>query len=257
MMRPDFKECELSKPVPYIVPVFKKPDQVEKCKAALAAQTVPTEPWIWDNNVDNIYYTKAQNKGLRWAIKEGCEFALCGTQDVYLRPNMVEVFVQFMRDHPRCALAGPKQLLASNEDVIVHAGGTIVYPAGHHRHGLVSKGDQAVNSKVPWVNGACIMARIEALTEFGLMDENMLMLGSDSDWCYTARARGWEVWYVADAVCIHEVGVSNRGGAPELMRLFQADMGYFRDKWIGSALFARLATEFVYDPSGNKKIGAM
>jgi GT2 family glycosyltransferase len=74
------------------------------------------------------------------------------------------------------------------------------------------------------------------------------MLGSDSDWCYTARARQWEVWYVAEAVCLHEVGVSNRGGSPELMKIFQNDMGYWRDKWVGSALFARLATEFPYVP---------
>jgi hypothetical protein len=241
--------------VPYIVPVFKKPDQVEKCKAALAAQTAPAEPWIWDNNVENIYYTKAQNKGLRWAFKQGCEFAMCGTQDVYLRPTAVEAFLQLMRDHPRCALAGPKQLLASDEDVIVHGGGTIVYPGGHHHGGQVSKGDCAVSAKMPWVNGACMFARLEAVLDFGLMDENMLMLGSDSDWCYSARARGWEVWYCAEAVCLHEVGVSNRGASPELVKLFQADMGYFRDKWIGSALFARLATEFVYDPTGNKKQG--
>jgi GT2 family glycosyltransferase len=70
------------------------------------------------------------------------------------------------------------------------------------------------------------------------------MVGNDSDWCYTARARNWEVWYCADAECLHEVGVSNRGASPELLRIFQADMTYWRDKWVGSPLFARLEAQF-------------
>ena len=240
-------------PVPYIVPFYKNAAQLEKCKAALAAQSEPAEPWIWDNNVNNVYYTKAENLGLRWALKNGHEFAMVGTQDCYLKPEATATLVKFMRDHPRCAIAGPKQLLASNEDVIVHAGGTVAYPAGSHHGGLVSRGEGAVSRKMPWVNGAVMFARLEAIVEIGLMDENMLMLGSDSDWCFTARARNWEVWYCAEAVCLHEVGVSNRGGSPELMKIFQADMGYFRDKWIGSALYARLSTEFVYMDSAARQ----
>src|SRR5580698_10182878 len=110
----------MSLPIPYIIPFFKNKEQLDQCTAAIRAQTVPTEPWIQDNNVINLDYTKAENLGLRWAIKNGCEFALCGTQDCYLKPDAVATLVQFMRDHPRCGLAGLKQLLASNEDVIVH-----------------------------------------------------------------------------------------------------------------------------------------
>jgi GT2 family glycosyltransferase len=235
----------MSVPIPYIIPFYKNQDQLDKCTAAIRAQTEPTVAWIQDNNVNNLYYTKAENMGLRAAVKSGAEFAIAGTQDVYMRPDCVATLVKFMRDHPRCGIAGPKQLLASNEDVIVHAGGTIVYPAGHHHGGLVSRGDGAKSAKMGWVNGALMFVRIEAMLEFGIMDENMLMLGSDSDWCYSCRARNWEVWYCAEAVCLHEVGVSNRGGSPELVKIFQADMGYFKDKWIGSALFGRLSTEFV------------
>jgi len=235
-------------PIPYIIPFYKRQDQLDKCVAAVKAQDTPTEPFIVDNNVNNLYYTKAQNVGLKHAFKTGQEFAIVGTQDCYLKPTAVSALVQLMHDHPRCAIAGLKQLLASDEDIIVHAGGTIVYPAGQHVGGRVSQGVGTVSGKFSWVNGACMFARMEAVQEFGLMDENMLMLGSDSDWCYTARARGWEVWYCAQAVCLHEVGVSNRGGSAELNQLMARDMAYWRDKWVGSNLFAKLATEFPYLP---------
>jgi GT2 family glycosyltransferase len=233
-------------PVPYIIPFYKNQRQLDLCLAALAKQDEPTEPWIWDNNTNNLYYTKAQNLGLKAAAKKGEEFAVIGTQDCYLKPGAVAGMVKFMREHPRCAICGPKQLLASDEDVIIHAGCTIAYPAGQHLGGRKSKGECTVSKKTPWVNGACMFARMEALQEIGLMDENMLMLGSDSDWCYTARARQWEIWYCAEAECIHEAGVSSRGASPELIRIFQADMAYWRDKWVGSALFARLAMEYAF-----------
>jgi GT2 family glycosyltransferase len=232
--------------VPYIIPFYKNQAQLDKCLAAIAKQEEKTEPWIWDNSTNNLYYTKAENLGLRAAFKSGQEFAIVGTQDCYLEPGAVAGLVKFMREHPRCGIAGLKQLLASDPDVIVHAGGTIAYPAGAHVGGRKSAGVGVKSRRVSWVNGACMMARLDAVLDFGLMDENMLMLGSDSDWCYTARARQWEVWYCADAECLHEVGVSNRGGSPELIKIFQADMTYWRDKWVGSQLFARLATEFPY-----------
>jgi GT2 family glycosyltransferase len=239
-------------PVPYIIPFYKDRRQFDLCTAALAKQDEPTEPWIWDNSVDNLYYTKAENLGLKDAIAKGQEFAIVGTQDCYLKPTAVKGMVEFMRAHPRCAICGPKQLLASDEDFIIHAGCTVAYPAGQHISGRKSQGVGTTSRMVSWVNGACMMARTSAIIEIGLMDENMLMLGSDSDWCYTARARKWEVWYCADAECLHEVGVSARGGSPELTKIFVSDMGYWRDKWVGSALFAKLATEFAFADLGKR-----
>jgi GT2 family glycosyltransferase len=234
-------------PIPFIIPFYKDRRQLDLCMEALKQQDGLVEPWIWDNTVNNIYYTKAANLGLKAAIKSGQEFAITATQDCYLKPGAVAAMIEFMRTHPRCGLAGIKQLYAANPDVIYHAGCTIAYPAGQHIGGRVSRGDCTTSRKMPWVNGTCIMARIDAVLEFGLMDENLLMLCCDSDWCYTARARNWEVWYCAEAECLHEVGVSAKTTSPVLIKIFQTDTAHFRDKWIGSGLFARLATEFVYE----------
>src|SRR5579862_5463805 len=229
--------------VPVIIPYYKNKDQLDKCLAALAAQDSPVEPWVYDNSIENLYYTKAENAGLKRAIKEGREFAVCCTQDVYMRPNTISNMLEFFRTHPRCAIGGPKQVLAADEDYIIHAGCTIAYPAGRHHWGRKSQGHHTKSAKMPWINGACMFARMDAVIEFGLMDENMLMLGSDSDWCYTARARGWEVWYIAETEVIHEAGVSSKPTAA-LQPLFATDMNFWREKWVGSTLHARLDQEF-------------
>ena len=68
----------------------------------------------------------------------------------------------------------------------------------------------------------------------------MFLIGSDSDWCYTARLRGWEVWYCADAEVIHEGGVTSREPNPAMQPVMMRDMTYWRDKWVGTKVFERL-----------------
>jgi hypothetical protein len=71
-----------------------------------------------------------------------------------------------------------------------------------------------------------------ALSEIGLMDESMFLCGSDADWCIRAAMRGWEVWYIAEAVCRHVVGVSAKQPSEEFKKLVLDDMDYFVMKCI-------------------------
>jgi len=73
-------------------------------------------------------------------------------------------------------------------------------------------------------------------------------VGSDSDWCYTARMRGWEVWYCADAEAMHEGGVTSRQLSPEMQQIFANDMGWWKNKWVGTAVFNRLVQQIPFQP---------
>lgn len=227
--------------LPAIIPIYGKPEQVERCLAALRAQTIPVESWIQDNNVNNVGFTKAINNGLRRAIREGCAYAILLNQDCYLHPDAAQRMVEFMNSHPRCAMGGVKQLWSQDPDQIIHAGCTQAFPNGKNIRGRVSAGECAASARVAWVNGACTIARLDAVIEFGLMDENMILIGSDSDWCYSARLRHWEIWYIADAVVVHDTGVSGQP-SDEAMRIMNLDMSYWRDKWVGSQAYNYLST---------------
>jgi GT2 family glycosyltransferase len=163
-------------------------------------------------------------------------------QDVYLQEDALEKMISFMDAHPKCAIAGIKQLSSQNPDHIIHGGTLECFPAGRHEGGLVSRGDCAVSKQVPWVNGACMIVRLKAILEFGLMDESMKMFCSDADLSLTARARGWECWYIAEAVCIHEQGVS-KSMDQKMQKVFEADSIALRDKWITGELYKDLTLE--------------
>jgi hypothetical protein len=218
-----------------IIPFYKRQDQLDRCLAALTASTHPVTPFVHDNTVNNLGFTRACNLGLREAMKRGDEFALLLNQDCYLRPDALANMLAFMHAHPRCAICGPKQLVAEDEDVIIHGGCTDAFPTGKHITGRVSNNDCAVSLPMPWVNGACMLVRVAALYDTGLMDEGYFLIASDSDFCFTARQRGWEVWYCAEAAVLHEGGgVSSNQKSLEQLVHFNADQLRFRDKWLGT-----------------------
>lgn len=225
-----------------VIPYFRRPEQLSRCRAALAASTVPVEVFVHDNNGENIGFTAAINRGLRAAVEGRHPFAFVLNQDCYVRPDAVAKLVAFMDARPQCAIAGVKQVLESDPDCIGHGGCGSAYPSGTHLGGRKSLGECAVSLPMPWVNGAAMFVRTEAFIEFGMMDANMVLFGSDSDWCYTARARGWEVWYCAEAECTHEGGESWLHSSAEIDGVLRRDMQFWRDKWVGSALFERLQT---------------
>jgi O-antigen biosynthesis protein len=222
-----------------IIPVYKNEAQFRKCLDALASSGVQDVDAI-DNSVNNQYWTAACNIGLKKAKVFENRFSLFLNQDCYVRPDCIKNLERFMDAHLGCAIAGVKQVHSNDEDLIIHGGCTKAYPAGVHITGRKSKGDCAVSKQVPWVNGACMMIRMAAIDDIGLFDRNMKMIGSDSDICLTARSRGWEVWYCAEADAVHECGVTSHTPSPEMQEIFKADMAYWHDKWVGGDLYKRL-----------------
>jgi GT2 family glycosyltransferase len=63
--------------------------------------------------------------------------------------------------------------------------------------------------EVDWLSGCCLLARREAVEQFGLLDEEFFMYCEDMDWCYRARQAGWQVLYDPGAGIVHEVGKSS------------------------------------------------
>jgi GT2 family glycosyltransferase len=226
-----------------IIPVYKNYEQRDRCTLALQKQTPPVEVFIHDNTHENLGYTKACNRGLREAIARGFRFAMVINQDCYPGPDVAEKLIAFMDQHPRAALIGPMQVRADQPDEIVNAGGTRAFPFGAHRAGRRSRGDFSRAEQVSWVNGACVFARMDAVLDFGLMDESMFLIGSDSDWSLSARVRGWECWY-HPAVVLHEGGVSTAWPSQEVTRIFHQDMSYWRRKWVGSVMYSQLDRPF-------------
>jgi len=149
--------------------------------------------------------------------------------------------VKFMDSHPKCGIGAPLQLSSTDPDYVIWAGGYEAFPVGKHQHGRLSEFTK--DESVFWANGACMILRKEMIEQIGLLDENLVLVGSDSDYCFTARSRGWQVWRIAAARGIHEHGVSRAKTDDETERFKLKDSLYFARKWLTGQLYKELAYE--------------
>jgi GT2 family glycosyltransferase len=218
-----------------VIVSYKNEKQTKKCLKCLG-EDIPK--FTIDNSINNLGFTKAYNLGVL-DFKKKYEYILLINSDCYIHSGFIDTVVKFMDEHIKCGIAGVKQL-SSDGKHITHGGCLQAYPNGVHLGGFVSMNHCSENSMMPWINGACFVVRSQMIEEIGLMDENFFLIGSDSDWCYTARSRGWEVWYVADAVCTHDGGVSQNTTNEEFEDLKYLDMKYWESKWVNGGLFKKL-----------------
>lgn len=225
-------------PVPVLIVAYRNGYALAKCinsiNRAIYGTGTNCHPIVNDNSQDNIGYTRGMNQLLQraagFAYKKG-QYAVLLNQDAQLEPDAIANAVAFMDAHPRCAIAGMKQLDPSDPDLITHGGTGAPFPGGEHLTGRVSKGDHAVSKPFLWVNGAAMIVRLEALPDIGLMDERFFNIGNDSDWCMTAWMNGWEVWYCADAVCLHGTHGCSHEPSHEQLQSNIKDMAEWGKKW--------------------------
>jgi len=226
-----------------IIPHYKNKDQLKKCQDAISKQDYhDIMVNVQDNTDDNKGFTKACNTGIKELFDE-CDYFVILNQDCYLKEDAITKMVAFMKRNPKCGIAGVKQLHAGNPDSIIHGGCTQAFPHGRHLGGRVSQGDCVKDGQMPWVNGACLITRKSTIIDIGLMDENFVLICSDSDWCYTARQRGWQVWYIADAECLHEQGVSLGSQDEKMTTQMKLDTLSFREKWVSAGNYRELSRE--------------
>jgi len=227
--------------IPAIIPYYKNKSQLEKCVSHLEAQTAEVEVFVRDNDIDNVYYTAAVNEGIRKYLSRPCKYILVLNQDMYLEPAAVQEMAAFMDSHPDCGIGAPLQLYGQNPDYVIFAGGCEAFPMGKHQHGQLREFTQ--DKQILWANGACMILRKDMIQEIGLLDERYVFIGSDSDYSFTARSRGWQVWRIARARGIHEHGASGKLGDSNIELLKIRDMIYFGHKWLTGDVYRELSHE--------------
>lgn len=230
--------------VPIIIPFYKEHEKLEKCLAAIEAQSHrECETFVRDNSDDNILFTAAVNEGLaKYCYRPDVQYVIVLNQDAYMDPDCVQELVAFMDAHPECGIACPFQYAETTTGRKVTWGGSLAaFPGGVHR-----KSDLATDREpfeTFWANGAAMMIRSQVVRECGQFDRNLRFICSDSDFSFTARARGWKVFAVPQALVHHALGGSGKAGGEELQLVKARDVVYFAEKWLTGGLYRRLAHE--------------
>ena len=229
------------KKIPVVIPYYKNKKQLDRCVQHLSKQTVSVELFIRDNSEDNIHFTAAINEGLRHFLKTDCEAILILNQDFYLQEAALEAMLQVLADQPQCGIVAPLQVHQYNEKHVICAGSFAAFPFGKHEGGPLAEFTH--DRQILWANGACMLLRRAMLEEVGLLDKNMVFVCSDADICFSARARGWEVWSAHKSIGVHEGGESSESTSRGSSIIKLRDTLYFGRKWVNGELYRSMAYE--------------
>jgi len=146
------------------------------------------------------------------------ELVLIVNPDAVPEPGAVAILREFMEEHPRCGVSGPKMLYSdgtwqASRRSFPTIGATLVrrtplrllFPPlrWQRRHYLL---DERPNDPAPadTMLGAFLLLRRSMLDEIGGWDSGFRMYCEDIDLNYRAAKAGWERWYVPAAVVRHD-----------------------------------------------------
>ena len=158
----------------------------------------------------NSGYAAGMNDGLRAASRFGSKYALLMTHECLLETGAIELLLQELENNETTALAGP-MLIAQEAPVrIFSAGGQLKGRALVPEHigpkAGYGKGAISTTYDVDWVDGACMMLRLDAAIDVGMMDERFFLYVEEVEFALRLRRTGRRVVCVAEAKASQSTG---------------------------------------------------
>lgn len=161
-------------------------------------------------NDRNEGFARANNRALREISRP---YVLLLNTDARLTGDGLEKALAWMRDHPRCGLAGAN---------LRHTDGRAQNSVSPHldlwteclNRRLVAglRGTPGKNypapARVPGVIGAAMLGRREALAQVDYFDEQFFFFLEETDLCRRLAAADWEIWHLPDWTVEHAQGQS-------------------------------------------------
>jgi GT2 family glycosyltransferase len=151
----------------------------------------------------NEGYAGGNNLALRTAGERGATYAVLVNNDAEVAPDALARLMRCAAGDARIAVVGSR--LQARGDPAQGSGGH-----GRLTYGpflVAIDGDDAADGggarDVDWVSGCCVLLRLSALQEIGLLDPEFFLYCEDVDWCLRARRRGYRVVYEPGAVVVH------------------------------------------------------
>ncbi len=194
-------------------------------------------PWVQlIENQENAGFARANNQAIR---QSSGRYLLLLNPDTRVQPGALEFLVRFMEDHPQVGAAGARLLNPDGTlQISCYPGPTlfrefwrllhldVLWPLGTYR---MADWDVITSRRVEVIQGACLIARREALNQAPLLDEGYFIYSEDVDLCYRLRQAGWQLYWVPQAEVVHYGGQStSQTEAAMFLRLYQGKVLYFR-----------------------------
>ncbi|MCX5919578.1 MAG: glycosyltransferase family 2 protein [Deltaproteobacteria bacterium] len=174
---------------------------------------------------ENRLFCGGYNAGIRVAIDRGYDFVLISNADTeVVNSGFLQELIKAARRWPRGAFFGPQVFLRSF-DVIqktclqfpkVFRNAWLWLPWRVARRYFEEQVQE--EAAVEFLNGVCVLCRVKAVKEIGLMDENMGGYVEDADWAWRAQKKGWSSVFIPVPSIVHHE--NSNGYEPYSLKTF-------------------------------------
>lgn len=152
-------------------------------------------------NTSRLGYGANHNQVLRRVLGEQtARYALVLNDDTELLPGAVASLVSAMDGLPRAGAMVPKILVPPENHVAMNR---IAYPSAR----MLLTFDITRTTEPPdpngWLQGCCLLLRVEALRQVGLFDESFFLFYEDTDLSRRLEDGGWMLASSAEATVLH------------------------------------------------------
>ncbi len=200
-------------------------------------------PWVRTLELPrNLGFASGCNVGL--ATIGGRHVLLLNSDTCVLRDSL-EHCVRFLDAHPEVGIVGPQLLHPNgsrqNSFHNVPALATELVPKGVFQYLFRRRfpsrrwaGQEPI--RVEAVAGAALFARGDLIKDLGPLPEDYFFFLEETDWCCSARRRGWQIAHVPRARVLHVSGASSKRKNPALTRIeYHRSLYRFYRKFRGRA----------------------
>ena len=191
------------------------------------------EKWGNDNRVhiialdENAGFAKANNVGLRWAMKNGITHYLLLNNDTEIEPDAIECMWKCHEEND--CIVTPKIYYADQKNVLWSVGGRFTPVIKKPVQVALNERDSDKynqNRDCDFANGCALFFDEDILNRTGLLDESFFLYYEDTEFSARAQKKGIRIRYCADAKIYHKVNGSTKGNHS------QVNVYYITRNWL-------------------------
>jgi len=161
-------------------------------------------------NSENVGVAKANNQGIKLALKDGCSQVLIINNDIEFEEHLFQKMLNIQKEN-NCSLVVPKMMYFDNPNHIWYAGSDFVKTKGFlpiHK-GMRQKDEGKFDGvfQVEYAPTCCLLVKRQVFEDVGFMDEKYFVYFDDTDFLYRVfKDSKHKLFYFSDVEFYHKVG---------------------------------------------------
>jgi GT2 family glycosyltransferase len=193
----------VAKPIPYVIC---DRDVAERGGGA-AASPDSNPPLVIIRVGANLGFAGGNNVGIRYSLaRRDAKYVMLLNNDTVVSPTCVHELVKRAEEDASIGAVGATMLDFDQPELVQAAAGGTIAPW----HGMVrasqegaKRGSTTERSRLDFISGACLLARLTAIETVGMLDERFFMYGEDQDFSLRLRRAGFSLAYASSAEFWH------------------------------------------------------